>query len=161
MAPRATASSPIIPTFYRFFFTWLDPSICIWAIYMDFFTPDVVYNAFIPLSLAPPNRQHDFLLQQLGGAFVVFAILDIVLLRYTSDIGIWRILQAAVLSYDLILLWSIYDGLQKQGRLNVEGFRPVEDGGSIAITATAALVRTLFLMDVGIKRKKSVSNKEL
>ena len=144
-----------IPAFYRFYFKWSDPIVCFWAVYMDFITPDVVFNAFAPIaSFGPRNLQHDFLLQQLGGASLMLGILALVLLRYTSDIYIWKILQFAVLSFDLVLLYSIYDGLEKQQRLSFGALR-AEDWGDIAITGLAAVVRSAFLLDVGLPKRNA------
>lgn len=150
MTPRPTTN---IPAFYRFYFLWSDPLVCLWAAYMDFFTPDVVVNAFVPSSVAPRNPQHDFLLQQLGGALLMLGFLDVALLRYAEDVVVWKILQMAVLLYDLVLLYSIYYALLGQDRLSLADMRVVEDWGSIAITGVAAAVRGAFLLDVGMKRQ--------
>ena len=119
---------------------------------MDFFTPKTVVNAFVPESIAPLNPYHDFLLQQLGGALLLMAIVDAVLLRYTMDVNIWKILEAATLTYDLVLLYSIHHGLGRQGRLSSGALR-WEDWGDIAITGQAAVVRTAFLFGFGLNRK--------
>lgn len=117
---------------------------------MDFFTPAFVTNAFVPSTLAPHNPYFDFYPQQIGGSLLTIGILDVVLLRYTNDVTIWKILEVAVLLYDLALLWSNYEALKFQGRLSLGGLR-VEDWGGIAITAQAAVVRVAFLMGVGLK----------
>lgn len=149
----AAQSADDIPLLYRLYFQWSDPLVCLWAFYMDFFTPEVVINAFIPLHVAPHNPQHDFLLQQLGGGILMLGILDVVLLRYSKDVMVWKILEGATLVYDLVLLYSIYDALGRQGRLSLHDMRATEDWGSIGITALAAVVRTAFLLDVGMGGK--------
>lgn len=138
-----------IPALYRFYFRWSDPAICLWGAWMDFITPAFVLNAFIPTAIAVRNPYFDFTLQQLGGALLMLIFFDVVLLRYTNDIKIWKILQMAVLIYDLSLLYSMYDSLGQQGRLSFGALR-WEDWGSIVITAQAAVVRTAFLLGVGL-----------
>ncbi|KAK5171947.1 uncharacterized protein LTR77_003584 [Saxophila tyrrhenica] len=138
-----------IPSFYRFYFRWSDPAICLWGAYMDFITPAFVLNAFVPSTIAPHNPLFDFTLQQLGGALLMLAFIDVVLLRYTNDIKVWKILQAAVLIYDLSLLYSNLDALGQQVRLSWGKLR-WEDVGGIAITAQAVVVRTAFLLGVGL-----------
>lgn len=155
----APASSSDVPAFYKFYFLWSDPAVCLWAVYMDFFTPDVVVNAFIPASIAPRNPQFDFLLQQLGGSLLMLGFLDVVLLRYTKDVMIWKILQAATLLYDIVLLYSVYDALEKQGRLSVDRMRLAEDWGGLAITGLAVVVRSAFLLDVGMAGGKAKGEK--
>ena len=90
---------------------------------------ETVVNAFVPKSIAPLNPYHDFLPQQLGGALLLMAIVDAVLLRYTMDVNIWKILEAATVTYDLVLLYSIHHGLGQQGRLSSGALRWDEMGG--------------------------------
>lgn len=139
-----------LPVFYRFYFLWSDPLVLVWAVYMDFFTPDTVVNAFVPTSIAPRNPQHDFLLQQLGGALLMLMILDVVLLRYSKDIKVWKILEGATLVYDFVMLYSVYDALGRQGRLDLGALRAAEDLGGMAITGLAVVVRSAFLLDIGV-----------
>ena len=147
-----------IPAFYRLYFHWSDPAICLWGAYMDFFTPAFVSNAFLPKEQQPWNPMFNFTLQQLGGALLMLAVIDILLLRYTEDVGVWKILQAAVLVYDLSLLYSNYDALGMQGRLSLEGLR-WEDWGGIFISAQAAVVRTAFLLGVGLGKEEKGGKK--
>ena len=125
---------------------------------MDFVTPAFVSNAFLPSTIAKWDPLFDFTLQQLGGALVMLAFIDIVLLRYTNDVKIWKILQAAVLIYDLSLLYSNYYSLKQQGRLTVGALR-WEDWGGIFISAQAVVVRSAFLLGVGLSSVDKVVKK--
>jgi len=116
---------------------------------MDFVTPAFVSNAFLPEKMTPWNPMFNFTLQQLGGALLMLALIDIVLLRYTEDVGVWKIIQAAVLVYDLSLLYSNYNSLGMQGRLSLQALR-WEDWGGIIISAQAAVVRAAFILGVGL-----------
>jgi len=147
MPPQSTDS---IPLFYRFYFLWSDPLVCLWAVYMNFFTPAFVVNAFVPPSIPSHDPLNDFLLQQFGGSLLMLAFLDIVLLRYSKDVTVWKILEGATLLYDLVMLWSVYDALGKQGRLGLDGIRG-EDWGGIGITGLAVVVRSAFLLNVGMR----------
>ena len=117
-----------IPALYRFYFKWSDPTVLFFSVYMYFVTPDEVINAFIPISMAPRNPHHDFLTQQVGGALLMLAILTSTLLRYTEDVKIWKILEAAILVYDFALLYVSYYALSQQRRLSIGALR-VEDWG--------------------------------
>src|ERR1700761_3399586 len=150
--------SDTIPGFYRFYFSWSDPAICLWGAYIDFFTPAFVSNAFLPSTIAKWDPLFDFTLQQLGGALLMLAFIDIVLLRYTKDVKIWKIIQAAVLIYDLSLLYSNYYSLKQQGRLSVSALR-WEDWGGIFISFQAAVVRSAFLLGVGLSKDEKVVKK--
>lgn len=129
-----------------------DPAVLAWAVYMDFFTPEVVFNAFVSKSISTRNPYQDFCLDQLGGASLMLAIIDIFLLRYTEDVHIWKILQTAVLTYDCALLYSSFHALAQQERLSASSWR-FEDWGCIIITFQAMVVRTLFLLGVGLAQK--------
>ncbi len=132
--------------------TYLDPMISLWGAYMDFFTPDVVLNAYIPNPARKP--QHDMLFQQLGGSMLHFAFLSAVLLRYTDDLGVWKILQTAFLIVDIVGLFSVWDALGKQDRLYFAAVR-WEDWGCLAILGFCALLRVAFLAELGFRRSGS------
>lgn len=146
------AQSPHVPFYYRLFFTYLDPIICVWGAYMDFFTPTVVLSSHIP-DPAPADIGHVMILKQRGGAMLNFAIMSAVLLRYTSDIKIWNIAQAAFLMVDITYFWSVYDVLQSQGRIGWESWRG-EDCGSLVIVTAATMTRLAFLAKVAFEKGK-------
>lgn len=148
-----------IPTFYRLYFSWLDPAVCVWGSYMDFFTPAFVVAATLPPSISPHNTYYDWVLYQLGGALLSILVIDVVLLRYTNDINIWKIWEVAVLVYDLGLLYSFYRALELQGRLSFGALR-FEDWGAIVITAQAAVVRSAFILGVGLSASGSRRGKK-
>ena len=154
----AQTNSTYIPAFYRYYFRWSDPIICLWATYMDFFTPAFAVAAFVPESVAPWNPYFDFCIQQLGGSLIMLAFIDAVLLRYTLDVNIWKIIQAAVLIYDCVMLYSNYYALDQQGRLSIDKMR-WEHWGCFVITVQAALVRTAFLLGVGLSEDRKVTKK--
>ena len=113
------------------------------------FTPAFVINAFVPIKEAPFNELHQWIFQQMAGAFLMMSILQTVLLRSTNDLKVWKIFEGAVLAYDWVMLASIYDTLRLQGRLQANELRG-EEWGSIAITALAVVVRSAFVLGVGV-----------
>jgi hypothetical protein len=148
--PSIIPSYTRIPGFYRLFFTYLDPLICIWGASMDFFLPSLVLSSHIP-SPPVPDQGHIMVLTQRGGGMLNFGIVSAVLLRYTDDVNVWAIVQAACLAVDLAYYWSVWRVLEAQGRLSPETWR-AEDWGSIGITVVAGVVRAAFLMRVGFGR---------
>ena len=104
-----------IPTFYRIWFTYLDPLIALHATYMNYVTPGFVLNSQIAGAPFDPDYYPFF--QQLGGFLASTAFLSAVLLRATAELRLWKILQAAVLIVDASLLGSIYTSLRHQSRL--------------------------------------------
>lgn len=144
-----TKSNNHIPTIYRISFTIIDPMIAAWGAYMNLFTPGFVVNAFVPASLSPDVPLHHFLNHQIAGALLMCVTLHLCLLMQTKEIWIWKRVQAGQLLYDLVMLWSTWYSLGQQGRLSFESIRS-EDWGGIAITGTAAVLRTAFCLGIGI-----------
>ena len=120
-----------------------------WGVYMNFVTPEKVIDAFLPREVSPYNPlQQQFLLNQISGALLFCVFLDVFLLRNTGEVWIWKTQQAGQLVYDALMLYGQYAALSQQGRLDVMMWR-IEDWGCLGITAGCALVRVLFLADLG------------
>lgn len=140
--------SRAIPSFYRFFFTIIDPMICIWGAYMDFFDPRMVLSSHILADT--PDIGHIMILAQRGGGMLNFGFISAVLLRYTQDPKIWHIVEIANLIVDFTYFPAVFGALRAQGRVLPETWR-AEDWGSLAITGFVTLVRLAFLARVGFK----------
>jgi hypothetical protein len=153
MAPPGSVH---IPTFYRFFFTWMDPLICVWGAYMDFFDPNLVLSSHIPNLTADVG--HKMILGQRGGGMLNFGFISAFLLRYTHDHEVWRLVQISDLIVDFAYFWAIYNTLSAQQRLDPTTWR-AEDWGSFVITGTATVTRIAFLMGVGLKQEAGVGKK--
>ncbi len=150
--PASSAAPPrAIPAAYRVFCTLIDPAIALGGAYMHFAIPETVLDAYIPAAVSSYEPQHHMLYQQLGGYLLGAAFLSIVLLRYTADVGVWRIHQAGALIIDLVILYAQGDTLAKQGRLSLAAIRP-EEWGTIAILGTLVVIRTLFVAGIGFGR---------
>ncbi|KAH7402009.1 hypothetical protein DE146DRAFT_652188 [Phaeosphaeria sp. MPI-PUGE-AT-0046c] len=142
-------SRPTIPLPYRVFFQYLDPIICVWGAYMDFFDPRLVLSSHIPNPT--PDIGHAMILKQRGGGMLNFGFVSAVLLRYTYDLNIWNIVQVANFIVDVAYFWAVYEVLNVQGRLSVSTWM-VEDWGAVAITGTAGVMRLAFLARVGFRK---------
>ncbi|KKY29595.1 putative beta-mannosidase mnda [Diaporthe ampelina] len=123
-----------IPLFYRIFFTWVDPAISIPSIWAHFATPDFILDTYIPKAVSVRNPDHDMLFFHLAGSFMTIAVMSAVLLRYTSDLGVWRIVQAGIVLYDFEILYSTWHFLRKPGRLAPAVWRS-EDWGNLVFIA--------------------------
>jgi len=100
------------------------------------------------------------ILKQRGGGMLNFGIMSAVLLRYTNDMNVWRIVQLSCFVVDLAYYWAVWEVLAKQGRLSVGTWR-AEDWGSIGITAFAGLVRLAFMARVGFGEASRNDKKDL
>ncbi|KAF2735271.1 hypothetical protein EJ04DRAFT_563450 [Polyplosphaeria fusca] len=148
-------STQPIPAFYRVFFTTIDPMIALGGgAYLNFFDPAVTITSVFPAShpWSDMTPSHTMLFHQLGGAFMQMAFLMIFLLRYTADVGVWKLFEAAILITDFTLFYSNYAGLVAQERWQMDKIR-WEEWSTFAITAFITVVRVLFLAGVGMGRR--------
>lgn len=139
-----------IPLFYRIFFTWIDPAISIPSIWAHFASPDFILDAYIPKAMSVRNPDHDMLFFHLAGSFMTISVMSAVLLRYTSDLGVWKIVQFGIILYDFEICYSTWYFLGKQGRLNPAVWRS-EDWGNLVFMAVIVAVRLAFLTGVGLR----------
>lgn len=142
-----------IPSFYRIFFTSIDPLIGLSGAYMSFFDPETILASSFPRSslYSKPTPPITVLLTQAGGAFIMMAFLMIVMLRYTHDIKIWKIFEFGILITDFTLFVSLWNVLGVQGRLAIGAIR-WEEWGTITITGFVTVMRLAFLGNVGFKK---------
>ncbi|KAJ4983097.1 rhamnogalacturonate lyase [Stagonosporopsis vannaccii] len=146
-APR---SRPIL-SFYRFFFTTIDPVLALWATYLDIFAPTTVLSSHIPSP--SPDTGHTMILTQRAGHMLNCFVLSAILLRYTSDIKIWHIVELGLLVTDFAYGVAVWRALGAQGRLWPEEWR-VEDWGSVGVTGVVTLVRLAFLARAGFSEQE-------
>lgn len=144
--PQVQTSSQHIPPFYRIFFTIIDPIICVWGAYMDFFDPQMVLSSHILANT--PDIGHIMILKQRGGSMLGWGFISAFLLRYTQDIKIWHIVEIAILLVDFAYFPAVFGALNAQMRVLPETWR-AEDWGSLIVTGTATLVRLAFLARLG------------
>lgn len=78
-----------------------------------------------------------------------FGFISAVLLRYSNDIKIWRIVQFACFLVDIAYFWAVYEALSVQDRLNMKMWR-AEDWGSVLVTGIATIFRMVFLTGMGL-----------
>ncbi|KAH7135329.1 hypothetical protein B0J11DRAFT_518141 [Dendryphion nanum] len=155
-----SSSSPPIPSFYHIFFSSIDPLIALSAIYFNFFDPETSLGSMFPPSdpsfvITP---LHTLILHQLGGAFFTIIFLQVVLLRYTKDVQIWKIFQTSILLMDFAMFFSIWMALKSQNRCQVGRIR-WEEWGNIGITGFVTITRIAFLAEVGFKKSRNQAKK--
>lgn len=77
------------------------------------------------------------------------SFLSAVLLRYSTDLGVWKCLQASTLIVDVATAYSVLDGLRIQGRLGWGGVRKIELG-ALALVGFSGCLRAAFIAGVGL-----------
>lgn len=120
--------------------------------------PAMFLNSFVPSSMAPYNPLHSAVFSSMGAAFFLAGSSQAILLRYTSDIGVWKILNGCFLGWDFIFAHGIYSSLVAQGRLDPAGWRG-EDWWGVVSVGFMTVVRAAIVLGVGLKPKDSKSVK--
>lgn len=138
-----------IPSFYRVWFTVIDPLFSSLGVFGSLFTPASVLSSFSPTFANPPSIETTVLLDTLTGFYLALIFLQVVLLRARpTDLTVWRGLQAATLIVDICILAGMMRALSAQGRTDPSTWR-AEEWPNMGITAGVAVIRSAFLLGVG------------
>ena len=148
-----------IPLFYRIFFLYIDPVICLSGIYLFFFdhhtfirngVPSAISSQISPTSTLSPLTK--YLIMAIGSYSLFVFAMQIFLLNQFKDaprglnIKIWRTVQFGILLIDLGLFCGVYVA-------NPKAALDVSDWGSgdwtnNGILGLVVLVRSAFLVGV-------------
>ncbi|KAK0789939.1 hypothetical protein LTR91_014095 [Friedmanniomyces endolithicus] len=146
-------ASQSIPSFYRIFFTTVDPLIALTGFISALFFPNFLLSTYSPTATIPPTTETTQLLNILAGFYLSVVPLQVFLLRARpQDLTVWRALQFSVLITDLAVLGAMARALNAQGRLQPSHWR-LEEAGSMLLTTVVGLIRFWFLMGLGMGRR--------
>ena len=94
-----------IPSFYRVFFTIIDPLIAASGVVANILEPNTILRSYSPVAVIPPRTDTTVLLDTVAGFLSGTILLQTVLLRLRpSDIAVWKTLQMSILIVDLAML---------------------------------------------------------
>lgn len=140
---------PYVHTFYRIWFTIVDPAVLLLTVLTCVFSPATILESAVPPSIEPYSPvSHGPLIHQAAAVYGFMGIMFGVLLRASPDPKVWRIVQAATLGVDVALLAIVYNVLRLQGRTDIKAWT-FGDWHNILLTAWVALIRVAFLAGVG------------
>jgi hypothetical protein len=137
----------ILQAIYNFTFLWYDPIGCVWGLYLNMFHPDHFLRLYVPNAV--PDQTHGVLHGYIGGAMISFAVIQGVLLRYTDDVKVWRIINVGMIAWDACILRGCYITLAAQGKL-APGTWGFDDRLAVGLPALVGLVRVLYVAGVGL-----------
>ncbi|KAI5460091.1 hypothetical protein BGZ63DRAFT_406037 [Mariannaea sp. PMI_226] len=147
----ATNQASIHPI-YRLWFLWVDPILTSTGIYVNLIDHNTATLAFF--SNYTPTEDLKPFLYQIAGMFMSYLCLFILLLRYTDDIKIWKIVQFGILWADFTLLTSMYVAMRLQGRLAIADWRQEDWVGGV-ITVICTILRVTFVLGIGVKEHRN------
>lgn len=151
MAPLA-ATHDFHPI-YRLWFLWIDPILTVAGMYGNLLDHNTNAEAFFT-DLVPDVHFKPFF-YQIGGMGTSYLTLFVLLLRYTEDVNVWKIVQLAITWADFTMLLAIHTAMTYEGTLwNVAAWR-VLDWFSIVITGGCTVLRIAFVLGIGVTPKKT------
>ncbi|KAF4436163.1 hypothetical protein F53441_13307 [Fusarium austroafricanum] len=141
---------------YSLWFLWVDPILTLAGMYGNFIDHNLAMEAFFVNY--PPTDHFRVFIYQIGGMGTSYLLLQILLLRYTHDIIIWKMVQLAILPADFTMFTAIYIGMRISGNLALADWRPV-DWASIVITGICTVLRITFVLGIGVKDTRARAKK--
>ncbi|KAJ7814916.1 hypothetical protein B0H14DRAFT_2849248 [Mycena olivaceomarginata] len=139
-----------IPSFYRIWFTIVDPILSVFGALGALLVPGTVLNGYTPHAVSPPAPETIMLLDTLSGFFFALIFIQVVLLRARpADIGIWRILIFSILLADIVILGGLARLLRGESRAHPAAWRK-EEWMNIVPTAGVTVIRIAFCLGVGM-----------
>lgn len=150
--PTVTRASTALPLLYRLTLLLIEPLCALNGALMTFFSP-AAYVAGIThdASLYAPANQ--FLYTQLGGAWLLFALNEALVLRLVDDLRVWRLLCWGMLASDAVYHVSAVQA--------VGGWEVFSDVGrwnsfdwAVFVSAVVPMVVRVFIVTgVGIRKE--------
>ncbi|KAJ9610422.1 hypothetical protein H2200_005199 [Cladophialophora chaetospira] len=143
------SSSPF-PAIYRIFFQTLDPLIALSGVLAHTLSPKTILSLYNASAKFPPATETVALLD-VGNTFLLAVMpLQIVMLRLRpNDVAVWKCLQGSILIRDIGIIATVLRSLSAQGRLDV-GLIKGDEWGNLGILAALAVLRTAFVLGVGV-----------
>jgi hypothetical protein len=147
------ASTKTVPAFYRIIFTYVDPVIAFATGYGLVFHRDAILGMLSPL-FTPRAVAYDPWLWQVAAAYWIIAVIQGGLLRYTDDLGIWKICNGAICIMDIMLMFSMWEMRQPPHNWSMATMSQ-QDWSNVYGAAVFAVIRIFFILEVGFSSQKN------
>jgi hypothetical protein len=149
-----------IPLFYRIFFLYIDPLICLSGVYIFFFAHPFYIENGLPSAIsglipktASITPLTEYLLIALGSYSLFVFTMQILLLHQFRNalegmnVRIWRIVIFGILLIDLGLIYGVYK-TDPKAFWNVSGWKS-RDWTNNGILGMLIVIRSAFLLGIG------------
>jgi hypothetical protein len=144
-----------IPLFYRLFFLYIDPLICLSGIYLAFLDPQSFLLNAVPSALTSSIDPTTaplaaYLIISIGAYSLAILSLQLLLLHGLKDapnglnVKLWKILQFSILLIDIGLIYGIY--VSSPAELATWAGK---DWGNVGILGALIIIRSAFLVGIG------------
>jgi hypothetical protein len=138
-----------IPLFYKIFFLYIDPLLCLSGVYLCFFDHKTYLEMGVPRALtrhvSSPLTSH--LITVLGAWSVSIFALQTLLLQQYRDVKLWKIFMFAILLTDLGMVYAVYEA-DPMMAVSVSKWEKGE-WTNHGILGMVIAIRTAFLLGIG------------
>lgn len=171
MASTAPPQLPPIAAIYRIYFRTIEPLCALGGTYLTLFQPARFLGATTPATIfkdiyRTPALQAEVaqqpvtqvLLANIGSLYVLFAINELLVLRVTRELAVWRGVVLAMVCADLGHLWGVYagGGFEAGWIQRWDG----EEWFNVGTLAFGLVLRIAFLLGLGVGGGSGSARKE-
>ena len=142
-----------IPSFYRIWFTTIDPLFSLLGVTTNLFSPASVLTSYSIRPASPPATETMFLLDTVAGMLGGLMVFQVYLMRAKpTDLVVWRAVQAATVLVDIGMLGGFLRAMGREGRMGIGRWRG-EEWINLGFLVTVLGIRGAFLGGLGIGTK--------
>jgi len=160
------SSTTNIPLLYRIFFLYFEPFGALGGTYLAHFRPSRFIDATTPVALAksatinptPVSPLTQLLLTNIAALYAFFAINEILVLRVTKDVNVWKAVMVALCFSDLGHVYAWY-AAAPDAYLNFAAYRS-EDWINNGTLVLGLVIRVAFLLGIGMGGGKAKAEAE-
>ncbi|KAH6662420.1 hypothetical protein F5X68DRAFT_195807 [Plectosphaerella plurivora] len=135
---------------YHISLTWVDPLLFFSAFVSILIDPGIWLDYYVPASISQVDPIQNIAYQNVAVMYGFLIIMTAGLQRISTDVRVWKTIQAGVLFADVGHVITVYASLVQQDRLQPDRMRVV-DWANFIVTAVGAFIRICFLAGVGIR----------
>jgi hypothetical protein len=157
MTTTTIKASTALPAIYRLTLLVLEPLFALNGAYMTC-TPQAYVSA-IAHNAALYRPANQFLYTQLGGAWLLFAFNEAVVMRLVDDLRVWRLLCWGMLVSDVCYRVSSVQAVGGTARMLDLGAWNAFDWAVFASAVGPMLVRVLIVAGVGVETEEGKAKK--
>lgn len=137
-----------IPSLYRILFLYIEPVAIISGAIQSFSTPTKFSNFLQPTPATVP-RELQIVFSYLSANYFLLAWLEAVVLRCTSSLKVWKVIQLGIFLSDAFHLYASAVALGSNRFWDPRKWR-TEDRINLGLIAGNGTVRLMFLLGVGM-----------
>jgi hypothetical protein len=143
-------SASQIPRIYRLWHLWLEPWTALGGVYHLHWTPEQ-YFAFMPHT-ARYASESQIVYDQLAASYLFFAAVEILVLRSTDDVKVWRAVVFALLLCDAGHMYASWMEMGARAFL-LPWLWGESDAVTMVLTCVPFVLRVAFMLGVGFARE--------